>query len=606
MTNMLEGDLVSMGDTTERLKIRFRKHIYTILGICLMGGIILSASVILLTKVSNGMRAYVAGEGYYAKAQKSAAVDLLAYLESKDERYFRAFQQQLLINKGDRIAREELLSENTDYEVVRKGFEQGKNHPADVNDLIFIFDYFGWLPQVKEAIDIWTRADEKMVEFDALGYEVKEKIDQGLLASDDLISYPSLVTSVDIEMTLLEEEFSNHMNEVARLVNDVVKWSIITLALLILIMAGAFSYWTFESVKKWSARLEKSEELLSTIVKNTGEILYNFNATQNVIEYVSPAVYDLLGYKQEEWIEKGIEFVSSLFHPDDMNRMKTMLDEARKKQEIENYTSNIDFRMLHADGFYLWMHLNRKVVKNRNTGDLQVIGLLSNIEVQKQLFDELQKSHDQKEILLQEIHHRVKNNLTLVSNILELQKRTDRTDVENILSECQTRIISIAKIHEKLYKSMDMENIQMDAYTKDLVEVINDTFSFEDCEVKVKYEMDSFSIPLEKAIKCGLIISELVTNAFKHGFKGQSEGTLIVKLLNESKRVSISIINDQNPLPKDYKEQSQTSFGVSLVDVMVEELEGQLKIESGELTDFTFTFIADGLVNESNNDLQVV
>lgn len=591
-----------MGGAAERLKIHFRKHIYIILGICLFGGIVLSATVILMTKVSNGMRAYVAGEGYYAKAQKSAAIDLLAYLETSNSSYYAAFQQNLSVNLGDRKAREELLKQTTDYDLVVEGFTEGKNHPEDIGDLIFIFDYFGWLPQVKEAIDIWTRADNKLLEFIALGEEIKEKIESGDLNQEDLRIFPLLVTDLDAELTGYEEEFSSHMNEVARYVNNVVKWSIISLALIILIMAGSFSYWTIESVKKWSSRLEKSEALLSTIVHNSSEILYNFNATQNKIEYVSPAVYDLLGYTAEEWVENGIKFVTSLFHPEDLPRLNTMIDEAREKQEIKSYTSSIDFRMQHKDGNYIWMHLNRRVVKNKNSGELQVIGILSNIEVQKQLFKELQKSHDQKEVLLQEIHHRVKNNLTLVSNILELQKRTDRTDIENILSECQSRIISIAKIHEKLYKSMDMENIQMDAYTRDLVEVINDTFSFENCEIDVKYEMDSFSIPLEKAIKCGLIISELVTNAYKHGFKGKEKGILIVKVTHLRNSISISIMNNQNPLPDNYAELSKSSFGVSLVDVMVEELEGELKIESGEFTEFTFSFTEDELVEESENN----
>ncbi|MBO6793933.1 MAG: PAS domain-containing protein [Balneolaceae bacterium] len=555
-----------------------------------------------MTKVSNGMRAYVAGEGYYAKAQKSAAIDLLAYLETSNSSYYAAFQQNLSVNLGDRKAREELLKQTTDYDLVVEGFTEGKNHPEDIGDLIFIFDYFGWLPQVKEAIDIWTRADNKLLEFIALGEEIKEKIESGDLNQEDLRIFPLLVTDLDAELTGYEEEFSSHMNEVARYVNNVVKWSIISLALIILIMAGSFSYWTIESVKKWSSRLEKSEALLSTIVHNSSEILYNFNATQNKIEYVSPAVYDLLGYTAEEWVENGIKFVTSLFHPEDLPRLNTMIDEAREKQEIKSYTSSIDFRMQHKDGNYIWMHLNRRVVKNKNSGELQVIGILSNIEVQKQLFKELQKSHDQKEVLLQEIHHRVKNNLTLVSNILELQKRTDRTDIENILSECQSRIISIAKIHEKLYKSMDMENIQMDAYTRDLVEVINDTFSFENCEIDVKYEMDSFSIPLEKAIKCGLIISELVTNAYKHGFKGKEKGILIVKVTHLRNSISISIMNNQNPLPDNYAELSKSSFGVSLVDVMVEELEGELKIESGEFTEFTFSFTEDELVEESENN----
>ena len=192
---------------------------------------ICALSLILIVNLSiitlSGIRAYVAGEGYWAKAQKESIIHLSNYILTEDEEEFDSFKNVLRVNLGDKVARQELLKDEFDYEVTYQGFLEGKNHPDDIPQMIDVFRRLQWTPQVQTSIDAWTKADlklEQLVQFaDSIRLEIQSR-------DVPLIQKAAWVTELeeyDYELTSLEVAFSNSMGNMARLVNTILRGGVI-------------------------------------------------------------------------------------------------------------------------------------------------------------------------------------------------------------------------------------------------------------------------------------------------------------------------------------------------------------------------------------------
>src|SRR6056297_708815 len=206
---------------------------------------------------------------------------------------------------------------------------------------------------------------------------------------------------------------------------------------------------------------------------------------------------------------------------------------------------------------------------------------------------DIQLSLNQKELLLKEVHHRVKNSLSIVSGLLQMQSiSTENEEANRILQTSQTRIQSIALIHEKLYKTNSLSDIKLDVYLKDLVESIHNTFTELDNRVSLKFEMDSVEIDSKSVIYCGLLVNELVVNSFKYAFKERDNGELTVKLKKDGDNIVLTISDNGPGLPEKFNPENQDGLGSMLINTFAAHLEAETIVSepnSGS-TSFTFTF----------------
>lgn len=204
----------------------------------------------------------------------------------------------------------------------------------------------------------------------------------------------------------------------------------------------------------------------------------------------------------------------------------------------------------------------------------------------------IQKSLDEKEILLREIHHRVKNNLSIISGLLGLQ--IDSSEVEEtqkVLKDSQSRIHSLALIHDKLYKTDTLSDIHLDKYIKELVEAIHGTFSEYRDAVELKFNLDAADIDIDNVVPCGLLVNELVVNAFKHAFQQNDKGALEITLLNEGKTAKLTIADNGPGLPEDFGLGSSDSLGSMLIKTFASQLQADMKVDrEHDGTAFVFTF----------------
>jgi PAS domain S-box-containing protein len=212
---------------------------------------------------------------------------------------------------------------------------------------------------------------------------------------------------------------------------------------------------------------------------------------------------------------------------------------------------------------------------------------------------ELLQRNAEKDILLQEIHHRVKNNLSIVSSLLQMQRRrTQDPHAGAILRDSQNRIASIALVHEKLYRSEDFANIDFTQYIRDLTIYLFDSYNISESRIQLTIQVDSVSLDLETAIPCGLIVNELVSNALKYAFPGEREGEIHV-IFHESNRLSegtpqkifiLSVRDDGIGLPNDFEMKKAKTLGITLVQGLVQQIQGTFEITSQQGTEAKVTF----------------
>lgn len=207
------------------------------------------------------------------------------------------------------------------------------------------------------------------------------------------------------------------------------------------------------------------------------------------------------------------------------------------------------------------------------------------------------KSLKEKETLLQEIHHRVKNNLAVISGLLELQQMSI-TDEDTIqaLQDSQLRIQSMAMIHEKLYQSESLHEIGFDAYLKELIDSINSSYESSYKKVYTNYKLDHVTLDLNQAIPCSLIINEVIVNCYKHAFDKDHEGKIDIILTHKNPEVTLKITDNGNGLPKDFDISEQQSLGTTLISSLSHQLNGHMILTNrgnGNGTKFMLQFKKD-------------
>ncbi|PKL09063.1 MAG: hypothetical protein CVV51_05780, partial [Spirochaetae bacterium HGW-Spirochaetae-7] len=194
----------------------------------------------------------------------------------------------------------------------------------------------------------------------------------------------------------------------------------------------------------------------------------------------------------------------------------------------------------------------------------------------------------EKETLLKEIHHRVKNNLQLILSLFMLQKDAS-DDPDEFKAAMENRIRSMAMVHEMIYESSNLDSVDLGEYAEQLVRLIAGST---DNHVAVSVESDSISCSLEKAIPFGLLLVELVTNAFKHAFRDRDGGTLGVSIRRLDSVVRLEVRDDGPGLPPGFSISECSSLGLRLAQVLAEQLGGTLEWEGVHGATFTISFSA--------------
>jgi two-component sensor histidine kinase len=195
---------------------------------------------------------------------------------------------------------------------------------------------------------------------------------------------------------------------------------------------------------------------------------------------------------------------------------------------------------------------------------------------------ELRRSLKDKDVLLQEVHHRVKNNLQVISSLISLQlRKSDAGRVRDALEECQGRVLAIALIHENLYRVSDVAGVAFADYVRDLAASVVGAAETAAHHVRLELALEPVELEVEHAIPCGLILQELLSNVFKHAFPADGRGLVIVELAERDGVVTLAVRDDGVGFPAGFDPAAATSLGLRLIGMLAEQLEAELITSSG-------------------------
>lgn len=357
--------------------------------------------------------------------------------------------------------------------------------------------------------------------------------------------------------------------------------------------------------KQAEQALKESQQFIQRIADTTPSILYIYDIEESRNIYCNQAITHILGYSKLEVQVMGEQLLAKLLHPEDLDKISQHYNRIGKIQINQDINPAmaldknadglflIEYRMRDIQGNWRWFYSQENIfLYNQNGYVKQVIGAASDITKLKEIENKLQSSLAEKEVLLREVHHRVKNNLSVVDSLLSMQaKYVKDAEALKSISDSQRRIHTMALIHEQLHQSQNFGKIDFCEYLQRLVNNLYSSNSDNINHVDLKTELNPVVLDIDMAVSMGLIVNELLTNAFKHAFPHQEQGLIAVKLYKSDgdRRLNLIICDDGVGMPAQINLQDTNSLGLRLVRILAQQIRANLKMSSAIGTSFHLT-----------------
>lgn len=277
-------------------------------------------------------------------------------------------------------------------------------------------------------------------------------------------------------------------------------------------------------------------------------------------------------------------------HQWDIPRLRELLEDILPKK---TYFDNFEVPFFSPELGHRTLLLNCRQIVLHGEKRQMILLAIEDISDQKKDAARIDASLREKETLLRELHHRVNNNMQLISSLLKLHiKHEDNKDVATILRESQGRIRSIAMVHEKLFRTEDYTSIHLQEYVTELVNSIMDSYAVERARISPVFDMQDVVVKMERAVTCGLIINELVSNSLKYAFPGKRRGRIMISLREiDQDKIELIVADNGIGIPEHPEPDSGNPVGMKLIFLMAEkQLDGKIELGRGEGTRFKITF----------------
>jgi len=305
-------------------------------------------------------------------------------------------------------------------------------------------------------------------------------------------------------------------------------------------------------------------------------------------------------YARELFSKPGEEYIGTPLGPslegDEYKRVRDMMmDELLHDSERDPGRSvlmELREKPPGKDSFF-WTENKATFIRDAGGIPVAILSITRDITERKLAEEQIQKSLREKEILLKEIHHRVKNNLQIIMSLLNLQNsRISNDEIKNLFSQCTTRIKAMALIHEMLYNSKELSSIDLKDYASALANELKEIYNAATGSPELRFSMTSVLLNIDKAIPCGLIINELVSNSFKYAFpeKLDRNGIIDISLVENEHFVELVVSDNGIGLPAYIDINNCESLGLSLVIKLAKQLRGTLEIIRDSGTAFKIRF----------------
>lgn len=336
--------------------------------------------------------------------------------------------------------------------------------------------------------------------------------------------------------------------------------------------------------KEVADRLHQSEELHRFLAENTIDVISMLDKNLRRI-YVSPLCVKLFGYTAGEMC--GFETPLQLVHPNDRHLVNQSLVGMLEQKKAISYS----YKAIRKDGSFFWAEKSVNPVIDDRTGEIsEIITVIRDISDLKVHEEEIAQNAKKKEQLLHEIHNRVKNNFSILVSLMSMQRETSEDSVlNNSLADLQLRIRTMSLVHEHLFNTQQISEVSFDDYLLRLAFVISGSYNND--RIRLKTSIHHCVVPIEMALPLGLIVNELMTNAYKYAFPGDRSGLVKIRLAPAgSQQFCLTVSDDGIGLPDGFTLNDAATMGSQIISLLVEQIEARLEIKSDEETSFNITF----------------
>jgi len=334
------------------------------------------------------------------------------------------------------------------------------------------------------------------------------------------------------------------------------------------------------TIEKYRVMGISTRNIVSDILKNMGEGFLLLDMGGRVRE-ISNETLKLLACTREDLILKP---VSMIIAESDVHHISRLLDKENRKP-----VRNLDISLRRCDGKTFPALFSMAPVFDDWNDVLGYICTFRDYTEEQKNEKQIRTSLREKEILLAEIHHRVKNNLQLINSLVNMQQKLS-SEENTVLKSVKSRIRAISLVHEKIFRHRNVETIDFSDYLKDFLSHLLLMYKKPDLHINTHVHVENVVLPLEQATPCSLILNEIISNALKYGFTGQESGDLWISFVMEKEHYVLTIKNDGKPMPEHAMKSDTFGLGMKITKALVQQLKGSLEILSSGGTTFRIRF----------------
>ncbi len=330
------------------------------------------------------------------------------------------------------------------------------------------------------------------------------------------------------------------------------------------------------------SRRTVSRTYLNNILDSMAEMLFVIRP-DGTIQRANRAAQQQLGFDGGQLRNMSIDAI--------LDDGPLFTDAERSALQRQGFVDHAERTLRTDKGAAVPVLFSRARISGEGDADQNIVCVAQDITNRKQAEAQIKASLREKEVLLREIHHRVKNNLQIISSLLHLQSnQVEHEAARALFAESQSRIRSMALIHERLYQSDDLAQVDFAAYLDSLTKHLFRSYDVQRGTITRTVHADGGPLSVDRAIPCGLIVNELVANALKHAFPDGQSGTIRVHYAEESGAAQLVVADDGRGAPEGFDTDTSDSLGLRLVRGLVQQLNGALVIHHDDGLRFTVTF----------------
>ncbi|WP_410509164.1 PAS domain S-box protein [Methanosarcina hadiensis] len=361
--------------------------------------------------------------------------------------------------------------------------------------------------------------------------------------------------------------------------------------------------------KKAEKALELSEERYRIITEQTGQLVYDYDIEKDIAD-LAGNIEELTGFTHNELGSVNLSLWTSRIHPEDLNRF---MENHKRYLVPDRGAHRTEYRFRKKNGEYIFLEENWVCPRDGKENPNRILGVIKNITEIKRAENTLANVEIARK---KEIHHRIKNNLQVISSLLDLQAEKFKvrehikdSEVLTAFRESQDRVISIALIHEELHEGRGKDTLNFSIYLHRLVKNLFQTYSLGDANISLSMDLqENIFFDMDTAVPLGLIVNELVSNSLKYAFRGRDGGVIRIRLSREENKAYtgsraenrkegygntgfvLTISDNGIGISEDFIVEDSDTLGIQLVTTLVDQLDGELEINRSYGTEFKISF----------------